>query len=562
MPDEPVEVTPSQPQAAAMMPDEPEEVLSYQPQVTATVMRDEPAEVTPSQPQASAMREEPSEVRSANTQALAVDVNPSQLQAAEAPVVATATSEQELKALEREVQQESFAELWSEELTAQARRPSGRQLEEIRRRLGPVPCHGNCVALVYNRQHQCMRSQAYEELPMNLKPKVQELLGGIKSFQFPRRRPTAPEAPVEPTQPASAVDVVPSHRPPQPSSPRPRKTHNASACIGPTVPPALPPKEAEALKAEIWRTTKAWGYHELAQNYRPFKGMDVLDIGMGQGPMGVVAISVGVKSYKGMDPALCINQRARTRDKTVGRAPNEGECLLIRDSAECKKEGETCEKFRSCMDLWRKKYHTFPYTGLEIMQAYAGRIVLLPGTFASLQPSGLIKHGSFQVATMWKPRYPEKYDPTNPSETSVAFWRHLNPTSWVFNSTNTNRVRLGDLIALIDVYFDCAWRATFESKWSPALDAKLWEKLKMLGQELNRGFARNELLINKWSAACARREAPLPATWLESRVWLLPATDGSYEPMPLPDQLMSKHRGNTVTRIPAKQKHLEQYLAP
>ncbi|CAK9011061.1 unnamed protein product [Durusdinium trenchii] len=84
--------------------------------------------------------------------------------------------------------QESFAELWSEELTAQARRPSGRQLEEIRRRLGPVPCHGNCVALVYNRQHQCMRSQAYEELPMNLKPKVQELLGGIKSFQFPRRR--------------------------------------------------------------------------------------------------------------------------------------------------------------------------------------------------------------------------------------------------------------------------------------------------------------------------------------------------------------------------------------
>ena len=38
--------------------------------------------------------------------------------------------------------------------------------------------------------------------------------------------------------------------------------------------------------------------------------MKLLDIGMGQGPMGVVAISVGVKSYKGMDPALCINQHA------------------------------------------------------------------------------------------------------------------------------------------------------------------------------------------------------------------------------------------------------------
>ncbi len=51
-----------------------------------------------------------------------------------------------------------------------------------------------------------------------------------------------------------------------------------------------------------------WGYDDLAYSYKPFSGMKRLDIGMGQGPMGVVAISVGVKSYKGMDPALCINQ--------------------------------------------------------------------------------------------------------------------------------------------------------------------------------------------------------------------------------------------------------------
>ena len=116
-----------------------------------------------------------------------------------------------------------------------------------------------------------------------------------------------------------------------------------------------------------------WGYDELGYNYQPFRGMNLLDIGMGQGPMGVVAISVGVKSYKGMDPALCINQHARTRDKKIGRAPNPLECEMIKTSPECKEQGEQCPMFQNCTMLAARKYRAFPHTGLEIMQAYEGR---------------------------------------------------------------------------------------------------------------------------------------------------------------------------------------------
>ena len=41
-------------------------------------------------------------------------------------------------------------------------------------------------------------------------------------------------------------------------------------------------------------------------------------------------------------------------------------------SQECKNQGEHCKMYESCMTLASKKYRAFPYTGLEIMQAYAG----------------------------------------------------------------------------------------------------------------------------------------------------------------------------------------------
>lgn len=58
---------------------------------------------------------------------------------------------------------------------------------------------------------------------------------------------------------------------------------------------------------------------------------------------------------------------------------------------------------------------------------------------------------------------------------------------WVFNYTNTNRIRLGDIIALIDVYFECAWRANVEAAWENVLDAERLSKFQMLGSWVELG---------------------------------------------------------------------------
>mmetsp|Transcript_68920 Transcript_68920/g.151961 ORF Transcript_68920/g.151961 Transcript_68920/m.151961 type:complete len:99 (+) Transcript_68920:236-532(+) len=61
-------------------------------------------------------------------------------------------------------------------------------MQELRHRLGPLPCHNHCVALVYDRQHQRMSTKASQELPVQLKPKVHHLLSELQSLQFPRKR--------------------------------------------------------------------------------------------------------------------------------------------------------------------------------------------------------------------------------------------------------------------------------------------------------------------------------------------------------------------------------------
>ncbi|CAE7526940.1 unnamed protein product [Symbiodinium sp. CCMP2456] len=387
--------------------------------------------------------------------------------------------------------------------------------------------------------------------------------------------------------------------------PVPSKLETTSlACAGPVIPPSLPVQAAAELKSKIWTATREWGYDQQAYSYRPFKGLHLLDIGMGQGPMGVVAVHVGVKSYKGMDPALCINHHALTRDKRVGRAPNPIECQMLKDSEACEGKGEKCEMFQRCSHLMFKKYREFPFTGIEMMQAFSGQIVLLPGTFATLRPTGLIKPGSFDVATLWlvtehlpdnrqviegifewtepgqllalkhhnyygfdghhqKPRYPEDHNTKNIAENGVVFWKHLEPSSWVFNYTNTNRIRLGDLIALVDVYFECAWRATFVASWERALLSRP-ELLRALEK---RGFQQNELLINKWTIACARRKQPKDAKqWLDTRIWLHPATDGSYTPRPLPKKLSKRTPKPTgaptavVEFVPSGRSNLKRYL--
>ena len=89
-----------------------------------------------------------------------------------------------------------------------------------------------------------------------------------------------------------------------------------------------------------------------------------------------------------------------------------------------------------------------------------GNHQVIEGIFEWTKPEQLLalKHHNYYGfdGHHQKPRYPEDYNNKNVAENGVVFWKHLEPTSWVFNYTNTNRVRLGDLMALVDIYFECA----------------------------------------------------------------------------------------------------------
>merc|ERR1712048_1072774 len=122
------------------------------------------------------------------------------------------------------------------------------------------------------------------------------------------------------------------------------------------------------------------------------------------------------------------------------------------------------------MKKLESKYQTFPYTGVQMMRAYNGKISLLPGTFETLKGSGLLQLGMFDVATLWSvtehlpdnhlvlrgifewlqpdkyllishhnyygydghhgtPRTPADYVPSNPLHSETGQWKHLEPKS-------------------------------------------------------------------------------------------------------------------------------------
>ena len=218
------------------------------------------------------------------------------------------------------------------------------------------------------------------EAKLEAEAKLGEQRGGILADQMPGAETVLPTSPSKDLPQVGKEDEEQTvedrkSEEDETESLGPEET-TAASCSGPTLPPSLPVNEAMELKSKIWKATREWGYDQQAYSYRPFKGLNLLDIGMGQGPMGVVAMHVGVKSYKGMDPALCINRQAMTRDKRVGRAPNPIECEMVRDSAACQGKGEACEMFRHCTALMSKKYRGFPFTGLEMMQAFKGALGL------------------------------------------------------------------------------------------------------------------------------------------------------------------------------------------
>merc|ERR1712032_935085 len=110
--------------------------------------------------------------------------------------------------------------------------------------------------------------------------------------------------------------------------------------------------------------------------------------------------------------------------------------------------------------------------------------------------------------------------------------KHLEPNSTSFDRPHLNRVRLGDLFAVLDVFFECARgqleRGSQRATLTPARLAELE----------GRGFHRVELLAEYMSVRCKRRNEMKDASRLD-HVWVHhPPTDGSYKPQALPSYLV------------------------
>jgi len=317
------------------------------------------------------------------------------------------------------------------------------------------------------------------------------------------------------------------------------------------------------LQEELVSTTRQWRFFEVhAHHWVPLKGLRVLDVGMGQGPLGVVALSEGVASYTGLDPALRINEKPRVRNIGVYHGG--------------------------------VMYKEFPFSGQDMMNAYPGKLTLLPGTFETVHSDALAA-GNFDVATMFsvtehlpnnrlvlagiyrilRPgqalvfshhnyygysghhRLPKKhsdFDANNINHTQVARWRHLEPDSPAYSDHGLNRIRLGDLMAIANVYFDCAYRIRTGVGDKAALTSELFERLH------KRGFSRGELLAYRLAVACVRRADSLPAPWLDTLPVHHPTTDGSYVPQPLPSKVEKLTGSSVIQSVPKRLDRLRHFL--
>lgn len=322
--------------------------------------------------------------------------------------------------------------------------------------------------------------------------------------------------------------------------------------------------EANALRKAVIKATTNWGYFKWYDFWKKkfIKNKRVLDIGMGQGPYGVVALTSGVKEYTGVDPALCINVKAQTRNKKLeSRTGGNKSC--------------TSEK---CM-LLNNRYGPFPFTGIEMMQAFPGRMALVPGTFPTTEHTDVIVPGAYDVVTMTTvtehlqdlhgvlrgvydhlipkngqlnsnkifyfnhgpyyaysghhtvPGSPADYNahPEDNTSRMCGQWKHLESNCSAFIDPTMNRIRLGDFVALVHAYFeDCKWMYLIQAGTPQALTSQQLKDLQM------RHFELAELLVQHLYGTCKRRATLGDMEWMKQAIFYHPPTDGSYHPQPLP----------------------------
>jgi len=282
----------------------------------------------------------------------------------------------------------------------------------------------------------------------------------------------------------------------------------------------LPSKE-QVERAALVQATRDWGYFDsdvLKRRGGVWRGRDMLEVGMGAGPHSVSYVEGGARSYVGVDPLV-------------------GD-VSVRD-------------FRSERDRSIPEYHAFPFTTADIERLYPN-IRLYPGLLEEvadkvaahrldiavlqavsehladpprvietvwrvLAPGGLLlmTHCNYYSWTghHLAPRTVEAWDRADAAQNAAADWGHLDPAHPAWSDDGLNRVRLDDMRALIDKYFEIV-----ELRFSVDARARLTPELR----RRFRRYSLAELLGRNFYFTARKRDVPL-ATDLASRQFYHPA---------------------------------------
>jgi hypothetical protein len=338
------------------------------------------------------------------------------------------------------------------------------------------------------------------------------------------------------------------------------------------------------VQAQLQELVSKWSYDKRVENLMAHwpntlgsKGggrrRRVLDVGMGQGPWGAAMLGspeLDLEYYVGLDPDVCPPIHARTRDTKVPRKGSERQCakgynLKSYPNLTLAEEGIML----ACTG--ENKYHSFEMTGLEMMAAYPDRLALLPGTFetlinqlqlmvfdiiilntvtehlSQLQPvfeglwelmgKGCAKDGTVLIdhhnymdysGHHGFPKLAKELETAPQEMLELADWGHLSDDASQSQNPSLNRVRPGDLQALLNVYFDCRCERSYVAQ---AEKDRLTTERRAHFTKL--GFdVELELFTKHLYFECKRRERQYnPAILKQLNLYHSPL-DGSYQPQP------------------------------
>ena len=347
---------------------------------------------------------------------------------------------------------------------------------------------------------------------------------------------------------------------------------------------------------KIQDTIANWQYDKRVSKLSArFAGKRVLDVGMGQGPWGAALLgkSPTMQYYIGLDPAVCPPSHARTRDPNIPRGGKMLQCIKAYGTHDIMDP-----RIVEC--IGKNKYHSFPITGIQMMQAYPGRLALLPGTFETLNPqlSRIVFDYAMLITVtehldqlrsviegLWAmlgkcsqsaeilidhhnyysynghhgyPRSAKEMEANmKPEMLELADWGHIQSDASVASDKTLNRVRPGDLQALVNVYFDCTCFCNRIPEDEVArMTAEKFQHFARLGFEVQR-----ELFARHIHMDCKRRLIPVNPAILDNLDLFHPPMDGLYRAQPMMNCPLSYYGKMTKSSYSSKFVQFRNYVS-